>query len=233
MVTLTRTALVFVLTASLSWASTNATTGEKSVEQYLNEHSSIERCGPTTTSDLNRCRDNSYSFEQRRTLFGKGTCGPVAVANVAANYYAEIEPPEAFTAYMRVENGTKAEDLKKGLQLVNSHSGNADHRFRFRWYNEQPIREIGRSGEESTLKEITLPYEEQQASFIPAIVALRTDPNKSGHWTTVIGVTDDDRDGCRVVHNSWGRQYRTTCHMFRWLMTNGRSALYLTRISHQ
>lgn len=223
--------LLFVLTVSSAWTSSSHAAIDKEIDVagYLKKHSEIIHCTPSATTGLNICPDRSYSFEQRETLFGTGICGPVAVANTIANLYRVIELPETLMAWLNQQQlvkkkGTSAEDLINLLKYIVKFSPKADGR-RYVWKTAQTPEAVRPTSAERTVEWFIRPFKGQDASFLPTIVALRTEPSTPGHWTTVIWISENEQGDCRVVHNTWGTQYRTLCHAFRWLAKNARESL--------
>ena len=226
-----------------SWAPVSTTLGKKTtfgkkkVAHYLAEHSLVDRCVPTETKGLNRC-PNGLSFEQEeRHLFGEGLCGPVAVANVLINYHKweDIDPEKAalLMCLLRPDKckgglirGSSAKDVQRTLMHVVEKTMIGT---RYGWEVERSQVDLKEQSDTKAIEWFIRPYREQKhVPAIPVVVPLGTHPDVPGHWTTVTGI-ENGADGCRVIHLTWGTQFRTTCRVFEWLMKNRKGVVYLAR----
>ena len=213
-----------------------STTGKKSVADILDDprNSTIEFCKPTNRhperpryrhAELTRCQDGTYSYQQNEKdfLLGEGICGAVGVANVMVHTMDAVESPRTlFVAFGLDKKGSDADDLKRLLTSMWRKSGQ-DQSGSYRWDHDQ-VKTV------ESLDRLTRPYPEQAKPFLPTIVALRAHLRRPGHWTTVVRVEESQPGDCRVVHNTWGRQYHTDCRIFEKLMANaGGTALYLSK----
>ena len=222
--------IVVAVMAVPAYAAHNS--AKKSVQYVLDQHSTQVVCRPTTQPGLNLCKDGTYSYVQDgNSWLGDGLCGPTSVATLVANTCGIFDAgPTQLAAYLRVSagRGTNASQLLQLLRGPLREYQCRGHQWDVLRLKKNQVR--WRKGSTKTLSWIVTPYDGQpkrKSSFVlaPAVVALRVDPDVSGHWTLVVDV--DETSGCEVVHNTWGRQYRTPCRVFGELMQNGRSVIYL------
>lgn len=210
---------------------------KKSIEEYLEQHydKPYEKCqslpslvGPS--SPLHRCSDGTLSYIQEDLGPGSGgICGQVAVANVLTNMCESADfTPLSVSALMRNYDGTNYtqrlrilnEVLAKGLECLGGKKFKANiahpkHK-RFCWIDE--------TGDPLTVAWMVRKYPDQpKGSFIPVIATLRTE--EQGHATTIVRIEERNDGDCIVVHNTWGRQYRTPASKFKKI---AQEMLYIT-----
>ena len=197
------------------------------------------------------CDDNTVSFVQPGPKkYDFGACGPTALANAICMQCRVCLHPNAWyrATGMRPGGGTQASDLLVGIENV---MRDKDHKRKFKkhckGYNWEQIT-ISPDGNQITTNrglgwwlreweghtwflwwEWDAWEQESQAvrsvggrnvRFNPVMVFLNDHTGESGHVTTVVGV---ERDGntLLVIHNTWGKQYRTKWSTFKQLWKYG------------
>ena len=141
-----------------------------------------------------------------------GICGPVALANIMANFCGTLEfTPSSFDiSIFSDDGGTNISDYDDELEKLMS----VEDCWRTAgfWYEPEVVKVKSITG----LDRMSLEFAVNPTALAndgtirPAIVTLDMNNGTDGHATTVVAVLNDGK-GCTVVHNTWGKQYHTPC----------------------
>ena len=200
--------------------------GQKKVEDYLGPPIKCRRSGD---GQPNICPDGTRSFIQPLGgPSGVGLCGPTAVANLICMTCGECSDPWVYAVLggINVDRGTTPSQLLRATNMAIPRLKVRQCRgYRWAYVPYGSVSNLGWKKSHNTHKDalrwLLTRWPKQRNAFNPVIVGLSTG-QKGGHYTTVVRL-----DGNTVVHNTWGRQYRTPWKTFKWLWM-GNEALYLT-----
>ena len=197
---------------------------KRSIGIFLNNNSNVETCtgkGANYPSILYRCNDGTVSYEQQDSEFlSGGICGQVAVANVLANLCKNFGmTPNFFDYQIRPEagDGTNAAQLLEHLNRIDE--GKACQQYLGRnyfYYELGSVKNYGIpwvNGTTPTLAWALERFDKQPEGIKNPVVVALSMPGAAGHWTTVVRV-EEKQGRCTVVHNTWRKQYRTSCYRF-------------------
>ena len=205
----------------------------------LDQSQSVEVCKPTKSSDYRVCQDGTVSFVQPSGLpyqkadgqryLDIGACGPTAVANILCMQCGLCHKPISWLAITGLSQGggTSSSDLWGALNHHKLSDVKADSACPATVGYTWGIREDVLFGSPPTLKDLAYdtrewkiqnrgasPSNNRRWDFNPVMVFLNDHTGKAGHVTTVVRV---DLKNQIVVHNTWGRQYRTDWRDFERL----------------
>lgn len=204
------------------------------------------RCETEEKSLAIRCSDSTVSFEQPdgSQYVNWGACVPTAIANLFCMQCRMCELPSEWLGLTGLESGggvLTRRDLAPALRKEPLKRENAKLRFDMGFYCRgfgalwKFQNALSSKGAKSLLEWLSYstkikPFQwetdnitkqnflHSNSIFNPVLIELNDYTGKSGHLTTVVGV---DVDNKIVVHNTWGRQYRTRWKGFHELWEHG------------